>query len=454
MAAPDRRWLLPVAALVCVIAVAAPAAASGPWSAPQTLDDRGAQQLAGLDLATAPSGRATVVWVDSEPGRVPRRATTSAVRDGVGQDWSAPQALGRIGNVTTGPFVAMNRAGRAAALWSRAGAFEPLDAALLEAGASRWSPAATVVGRAGGAGRAAIAVGGAGDALAAWQDTSSGPPPQGRILVATRPAGAGSWSAPAPLSTDAARAPRLAIGRDEAFAIWSGHQGSGRPIEVAVRSATGAWSAPIALSRPGAAAKSANIALDAAGNAIAIWVERAVMAAERPAGGTFGAPVAVSAPGVFPPILGREQPPQIVVAADGAAAIAWRRAVAPGLFAVEVTTRPGPGPWRAPRRISPAAGRSVGQIALAGDARGRLAIGWVQPRGRVGVLSVRVGRATDGRFGPLEPLTIPAVEQPVVPRLAVDRTGRALAAWIATIGQRRAIRVAGRRPIALRAPPG
>lgn len=442
------RWA-PAGAIAMVAALATPALAIGPWTTPQTIDDRGVQRLGALDLAAAASGRATIVWIDAQPGRAPRRAVASAVRGGPAEAWSTPRLVGAIDVVPIGPIAAMNAAGRAGAVWS--GPTGSLDAARLEAGARQWGPVARLVAATGG-GPAAIALGPGGDALAGWQGSFAAPP-EGQIQLAASPPGAGPWSAPQAVSVEVARSPRLAIGRDEALAIWSGRESAGLPIEVAVRSPDGSWSAPLPLSRPGVAAASPSVAVDAAGNAVAVWIEDAVMVAERPAGGAFGAPVAVSAPGIFPRQFGREQPPQIVLGTGGRAAIAWRRVVAPGRFAVEATSRARPGRWRAPRRISPGAGRSVSQIALAGDARGRLAIGWIQPRG-AGVVSVRVGRAGDGRFGPVEPLSVAGREQPVAPRLAMDGRGRALAAWIGTIDRRRAIRVADRRPIPLNAPAG
>lgn len=85
-------------------------------------------------------------------------------------------------------------------------------------------------------------------------------------LPAAAPASAGAWLAPVDLSASEANASgaRVAVNpRGDAVAVWSAGV-----VQSAVRVAGGAWQPPVDLSAPDGVP---HVAIDARGNAIAVW---------------------------------------------------------------------------------------------------------------------------------------------------------------------------------------
>jgi hypothetical protein len=142
-----------------------------------------------------------------------------------------------------------------------------------------------------------------------------------------RPAG-GLWQAPVDLSAagrDAAD-PRVAVdAQGNAVAVWYGDNGDNLIVQGAVRAAGGAWQAPVDLSAAGHNASFPQVAVDAQGNAVAVWNQYdganrlIVQGAVRPAGGVWQAPIDVSAAGQNAYL------PQVAVDAQGNAAAVWTR---------------------------------------------------------------------------------------------------------------------------------
>ena len=125
------------------------------------------------------------------------------------------------------------------------------------------------------------------------------------LLLPAAAAAAPTWLPPQILSAPGQEAllPQLAIDpQGNALAIWERSDGTNARIEAAFRPAGGAFGAPQLLSAAGQSANEPQVAIDAQGNALAIW-ERSdgakfrIEAAARPAGGTFGSPELLSAPG-------------------------------------------------------------------------------------------------------------------------------------------------------------
>ena len=79
-----------------------------------------------------------------------------------------------------------------------------------------------------------------------------------------------------------------------AVALWRRHDGSKYIVQAATRPAGGTWLAPVDLSLAGETAKEPRLAVDAAGDAVAVWtrfdgLDLTVQAAVRPAGGAWQA---------------------------------------------------------------------------------------------------------------------------------------------------------------------
>jgi len=165
-----------------------------------------------------------------------------------------------------------------------------IEAATLPAGGA-WSAPIALSGTT--ASSPTLAVNARGDAVAGWKTSN------GAIFVAERKAGA--WTAPVMIAAAAFRAggPHVALnGPGDAAIAWSG-RGTTR---VATRPAGGVWSSPTTISTS-SAGLTARVALDDAGNAIAVFAlvklsgnnyVYPVQAVSRPAGGAWGSAVTIS----------------------------------------------------------------------------------------------------------------------------------------------------------------
>jgi hypothetical protein len=168
-----------------------------------------------------------------------------------------------------------------------------------------------------------VAVDRAGRAIAHWlrYDQRSNVY-EGRDAIRTP---GGGWTAAAALlpAEERAEGLKLAFAPDgSAVAVWQ----SGSAVRAAIRSVTGEMGAVETLSAPGGSLGRPLLAVDAAGNALAVWIAdggggSVLHAASRPAGGTWGPPQALSGGG------GYSEAPTIAVGPGGRALVAWTTTV-------------------------------------------------------------------------------------------------------------------------------
>jgi hypothetical protein len=171
-----------------------------------------------------------------------------------------------------------------------------------------WSPAYTLAGPDApspppfstcgydGYGAPAVAVDGAGNAVAAW--IAREPEPAGKVLQwAARPAG-GPWSAPVTLGPAGDALDLRMDASGTALLAWDGAGG----LRAAVRPPGGAFGpsellGPLSHGWLGFGALRPSLRVDASGRALAVWgsSERRIVAATRAPGGEWTAPVDLSA---------------------------------------------------------------------------------------------------------------------------------------------------------------
>ena len=240
-------------------------------------------------VALAPDGRAVVAW----EGGNPLAPTVDATLRPPGGSWAAPIVLSTdFGH----PVIGMDRAGDAVIAW--AGASGAIYTASLPAGGT-WTAPQTLLGSrlAGyhGAFNVDLTVNASGAAIIVWNEYDTAiEAASGTIL--------GGFAAPVavnPAYTKGLR-PRVAL-NDTGWAslAWS----TGIANNAITRSPDGTWSTTTQLTAN--AGGPADTAIDAAGNAIAIFEQiqqittgtvTPLYAAWRPAGGTWATPVALTAP--------------------------------------------------------------------------------------------------------------------------------------------------------------
>ena len=148
--------------------------------------------------------------------------------------------------------------------------------------------------------------------------------PQTGVFASRFTAVSGTWTAAERITADTPSLLNLATdAAGNAVVVW-------HAVGQAVRStrflaATGTWSAPgdLSLAVPGPGLAGASVAVNAAGDAVAVWSRSGVVEAARaPAGLAFGAPATVS------PSDGLNEAAGVAIDPFGNAVVAWTRSMA------------------------------------------------------------------------------------------------------------------------------
>ncbi len=173
----------------------------------------------------------------------------------------------------------------------------------------------------------AIAVDGSGNAYAVWEDYRNGAPD---IYFSYRPAG-GSWGTNVKVNDDPGTAsqadPAIAVDASRnAYAVWHDYRNGNADIYFSYRPAGGDWETNVEVSDdPGTATQwSPAIAVDANGNAYAVWQDKRngnwdIYFSYRPADGDWETNVEVS----DDPGTATQWSPAIAVDANGNAYAVW-----------------------------------------------------------------------------------------------------------------------------------
>jgi PKD domain len=299
----------------------------GEWSEPEDVSD--SISAAGSPrLAIDSANEAVAIWTAFKSGDV---VVQGAVR-APGGDWSEPDDLSEAGEFVTpleAPDVAIDAAGDAIAVWTRTTGTNTVQAAVRPAGQENWLAPDDISEAGQEAGEAAVAMNDAGDAVSAWTRTTG----TNTVQAAVRPAG-GAWGEPDDLSAagQEARNPDVAIGEaGDRVAVWTRSNGSDFIVQAAERPVGDEWGEPDDLSASGQDGMSPVVAANDAVGAVAMW-ERSdgadfrVQAAVRPPGGGWARPDTVSDAGEDAGL------PDVALDAEGDAIAVFGRHGADGPF--------------------------------------------------------------------------------------------------------------------------
>ena len=285
-------------ACLCVWLVSAvPAHAARVWGPPTELQTVEGEPLGGGTIAFTSNGELLATWAPSDrlPDGSPRGMQFSARPPG--GFFGAAETLDDQQHIAN--FEA-DRSGGAFLAWVRDG--QQLVIAYRPAGGPVQQPAELGSGNYG----FALATNAAGDAVIVYNRygyVDRGSPVEGRaIFTSSRPQG-GTWSTPQQVSSlipdsvnnDGLDVVLLPDGR--AVYAWEQVEGGSIVVKSSVRGTSGAIGLPATISRPGRPSFRPRLGVDAAGRALAAWVEAAdrvssgpIVTSHRPAAGPFGAP--------------------------------------------------------------------------------------------------------------------------------------------------------------------
>ncbi|MDX6645427.1 MAG: hypothetical protein QOK40_1154, partial [Miltoncostaeaceae bacterium] len=427
-----RPRALALAALALALLAPAVAAGAPRWLAPQALAPAGI--LVAPRVALGAQGHALAAWAAqaSPPGAW--RIVVSARADGAAA-WGPPAAISAPAFVQMGQL-ALDPAGGAAAIWTTAPGSETAVAqvAVRPAGSEAFEPPQDLSPPSAFAFAPRLAAEGHGAIVAVWEERAAGRIGSGVVMSAVRPAGAAAFGPAEALSQPGEEASQPDVAVDaagNAVAVWAaGPPGAARVVRARLRAAgAGAWDGPVTISSTASGIASARVAMDPAGAVVAAWTASrdgvgSLETASRPPGGPWDAPEALG-----PAASAVVEAPTVLAGADGVATLVYLRwdGTARRLAA---RSRVGGGAWSAPQDLSPG-GASVEPLAFSGG--GRAALG---PGGAVvavwsrafALVEAAVKPAGAAAFDPAA--TVSALGQYAHgPAIAVGPDGEALAAW-------------------------
>ena len=404
----------------------APGADATPaWLVPVNLSQAGENASAPRGALDA-QGDAVAVWERSDGSSVVVQGASRPA----GGSWQTPVNLSEAGENALAPQIAIDAQGDAVAVWERSdGSSVIVQGASRPAGGS-WQAPVNLSEAGENAGEPEVAVDAHGDAVAVWErsDGSS-------VIVqgASRPAG-GSWQTPVKLSEAGQDgfAPQVALDpQDDAVAVWACFNGSNVIVQGASRPAGGSWQTPVNLSEAGQEAFTPQVAVDAQGDAVAVWQRSfIVQGTSRPAGGSWQTPINLSE-------AGQEAfSPQVAVDRQGDAVAVWERAHEP----VQGASKPAAGSWQTPVNLTEAGEESFAP-KVAVDALGDAVAVWDRFDGSNDIVQ-GVSKLSGGSWQ--TPVNLSEAGQHAgEPQVAVDAQGDAVAAWPRSYGTNEVVQAAG-----------
>jgi hypothetical protein len=417
---------LVLVAATASLAAAAPAVAAPQWLIPQTVSQLGydaSQQQVTLDG----SGEAVAVW-QSSGGANP---VIDAAEHPSGGTWSAPQALSDESAYALAPDVASDARGDAVAVWLHYdGAYARVQAAYRPAGGSFGAP--QTLSPAGYEGRdPRVAMNANGAAVVVW---SLGSGLTEKIQTASAAPG-GTFGETVDLTafTYVASVPQVALDANgDAIAVWDGWDGTNIRIEDSLKPAGGSFGLPRYLSQAGDNADTPQVAFDAAGNALAVWrfdgpPASTIAASYRPAGGEFGSQESVSAASSQP-----AQAPQVAFDAQGESVVAWQQSDGSELRVDASARQTGSaGVWYAQSTLD-AGGREAYEPRIAGDGESGTLVSWKTFNGIANTAQVAY-RPAGGSFTAATTLSAESPQEGT-PQPAIDPRNDALVVWSRSSG--------------------
>jgi hypothetical protein len=408
--------------LVALLAVASAGAAPPTWLAPTQLSKLGMKEDArGNEVAMGPRGDLADVW-ELEKSSGANRVEVAIRRPG--GSWGAPVAVSPLGANSSGAEIGIAEAGDVTVVWSQEAGegVNVLYSSTLSPGL-QWSAPVAVSAAGDKPGWFELAVDPGGEAVIVYEDSST---VKSRARVVTRPAG-GDWAAPLTVSAageETTTNPTLAVGAGgDAAIVWT----IPNAVRAVERPAGGGWSAPATVVSASNSFFYPSVAVAPNGEAVAVWQQAingvgAVVESSFETGGAWSAPVELGG-GFF-----YAGPPQVAIDAAGEAVALWERKIEnPASFDVLAASRPRGGPWSTPTAVPRTEKEEPYEPSLALSPGGQAVAAWVTGTLTEHIIRTSV-RPAGAPWGPPTDLTKPteSVDNPIV---AADAHGNAVVVW-------------------------
>lgn len=428
-----------------------PFGVGGTWSS-ATLIVAGVTYNTGLSPAIVvnQSGQAIGAWTTDNPDNSVYAATYT-----YGGVWSAPENLGSAGNAnssfspqTAFQIPTIDQNGNGVVVWLY------IDPSSVPAGtkgflfassmnvvtppqSSTWSFAETISNAL--ASLTKLAVDKWGNAVAVWNriaysivdndNTVFGP--NTLVEYSTLPF-LGQWKVPKNISgTGQVGLSGPDVGVDasgNAVFTWTHSNGSNYITQAGTLPFQGYFQGPSNISLPGSNAETPVVAVDSAGNAVAVWLlvnnaatSYIIQSAVLPFGGSWSAIKTVSNSGSNP--AGN---PKVVIDSSGNAVAIWEQSDGSNSLIMSATLDSGAGAWSAPVAVS-VAGQNAGSAALAINANEYVVAVWERSNGSNLIIQSATLQYGGGWSVPVD-ISSTGYDS-INPQVAIDSTGNAIAVW-------------------------
>jgi PKD repeat protein len=263
-----------------------------------------------------------------------------------------------------------------------------------------------------------------GDAVVVWRGAG---PPHNTIIASVRPAG--GVFGPTQTLSDAgedSQAPDVAIdAHGDALAVWLRYDGSDERVQAAYRPAGGAFGTPQTLSEAGVEATGPRVAMNGAGEAVVVWSvmlggKEEIQAAPAAPGGAFGTPVNLTGFSVVASV------PQVALDSHGDAIAVWDGYDGTNIR-IEDAIRAAGGGFGAAQFLSPA-GSNADTPQVAFDAAGNALAVW-RFDGSPASTVQGAYRPAGGSFAPAQTISTPSPAPAQAPQVAFDGSSEGVVAW-------------------------
>ena len=394
------------------------------WTTPETISATD-KHVSAPQIAVDADGNATAVWRRRSDGT---NFIIQAKTKPFGESWQvSPDDLSDPGGSADAPQIAVDAAGDATAVWIRSDGTSFIVQAKTKPFEESWQDLDNLSDPGRDAFVPQIAMDADGNATAVWQRYGG----NNYIAQAKTKPFRESWQDLDTLSASGQDAlePQIAVdAAGNATAIWLGTNGTNYIVQAKTKPFGESWQEnPDNLSAAGQDVYMPQIAVDAAGNVTAVWVRYSgtnfiVQAKTKPFGGSWQvSPDNLSASGRNAFL------PQIAVNAAGNATAVWQRSDGTNNI-IQAKTKPFGGSWQnIPDDIS-ATGQDAFLPQIAVDAAGNATAVWQRSDGTNVIV-----QATTKAFGKSwqeNPDDLSAAGQDALePQIAMDAAGNATAVW-------------------------
>ena len=339
--------------------------------------------------------------------------------------WSPPFTIGEADEKVGFPQIAVDANGNATAVWMNSDGINFIVQSSTKPFGGSWQASPDNLSLPGqNADNPQIAVDANGNATAVWERYNG---INFIIQSSTKPFG-GSWQAsPDNLSLPGQDSSISKIAVDangNATAVWQRYNGSNWIIQSSTKPFGGSWQAsPDNLSLPGQDSLNPRIAVDANGNATVVWVSNeTIQSSTKLFGGSWQAiPDNVTQPG----LIGDN--PQIAVDGNGDATAVWAEYIE-STSIIRSSTKPFGGSWQASPDSLSQSGQNSYSPQIAVDINGNATAVWSRFDGSNWIIQSST-KPFGGSWQALPNNLSQPGQSARIPQIAVDTNGNATAVW-------------------------